>query len=341
MLKNSGDIDNNKKKVIISFDAEFSINGAFADPEHKQPCADAIFAPNPEGTEGLTDILTILSSHQVKATFFAEVLNSYYFGNSKMLKYVQQMVEYKQDIQLHTHPCWLIFKEKNWQDKISSRLVCDDFDGTCKKDIVKVLSECLDIFKQWDVPRPVAYRAGNLHPKLALYDALDELGFTVSSSVDLPIYVPKEPQLRTCNKAIDIHNITEFPVTSFKSMGVREKALTITGCSFMEMKKVLTESLKKDTSPIVILSHVHEFIKKQPISGKVVKNKVNLNRLNQLCQFINQDSRFQFTTFAQLACQAHKNKTLEKSTNKLNCSLSTPVVHGLWTLTQNKINDYL
>jgi hypothetical protein len=331
--------EHNKQTVIISFDAEFSINGAFTDSEHKKPCADSIFAPNPLGTEGLQDILTILTKHQVKTTFFTEVLNSYYFGENKMLHYVRKMQACSQDVQLHTHPCWLVFKDKNWQEGIASRLVRDDFDETSKDDIVKILQECLTIFEHWKLPKPSTYRAGNLHPNLALYDALHELDFVISSSIDLPIYTPKEPQLHINNEVAFFHHIAEIPVTSFKSMGIRDKALTITGSSFYEIKDALNRYDKKGNTPIVLLSHVHEFIKKDSSTGKVKKNTINLNRLDKLCHFVKQNDNFEFKTFDDLAKVDRFRKQENNEQPKKISIIKTSLASGLWTLIQNKLND--
>lgn len=330
----------NKKTVILSFDAEFSINGTFEDPEHNQPCADSIFAPNPDGTEGLQDILAILTKHQVKSTFFTEVLNSYYFGHNKMHRYVKQMLACSQDIQLHTHPCWLVFKDTNWQKEISSKLVCDDFDSWSKNDIVEAIKECLTIFEQWNLPKPVAYRAGNLHPKLALYDALHELDFLISSSIDLPIFTPREPQLHINNEIAFFHQIAEFPVTSYKSMGIRDKALTITGTSFAEIKSVLNQSIMNSSSPVIILSHVHEFIKKNPSTGQITKNNINLKRLDSLCQFVKQSDDFDFSSFGEIA----KTNALippKQKTSQSQSIIRTSILSGVWTLVQNKLNDSL
>lgn len=340
MSKQSNKIEvHNKQTVIISFDAEFSINGAFTDSERKKPCADSIFAPNPFGTEGLQDILTILTKHSVKTTFFTEVLNSYYFGENKMLHYVRKMLACSQDVQLHTHPCWLVFKDKNWQKDIASQLIRDDFDETSKDDIVKVLRECLTIFEHWNLPKPTAYRAGNLHPSLALYEALHELGFIISSSIDLPIYTPTESQLHINNEVAFFHNVAEVPVTSFKSMGMRNKALTITGSSFYEIRNALTRYDKTSNTPIVLLSHVHEFIKRNPATGKVIKNTINLNRLDKLCHFVNQSNDFEFKTFGDLAKAARFRNQEKNELPKKENIVTTSLASGLWTLIQNKLND--
>lgn len=339
MLKEPyGNQEKKKKVVIISFDAEFSINRAFIDPLHNKPCADRIFSPNPEGTEGITDILNVLSNHQVKATFFTEVLNSYYFGSSKMHKYVKEMINHNQDIQLHTHPCWLIFKQKNWQNNLKERLIRDDFDHTSHEDIVKIIKDCLAIFNSWDLPPPIAFRAGNLHPKLDLYNALHELNFKISSSIDIPIYKPKEKKLQISNELAFFHHIAEFPVTSYQSMGYRDKALTITGSSFHEIKSVLQQSIKCTRSPVIILSHIHEFIKINPKNGLVRRNKLNLGRLNSLCEYVKESPDFEFKAFCDLENLYDFKEEERKRSYQLE-KISTSIAAGLLTLIQNKLND--
>ena len=324
-----------KVKVIVSFDAEFSINGAFSDPIKNKPCADDVFRPNSTDTVGLTDILNILTKNDVVATFFTEALNSYYFGVDKMKHYVKEMVEHRQDIQLHTHPCWATFKDEEWQKNVMNKAIKDNFNSLSKPEVLEMLSDSLAIFEQWGVPRPKAFRAGNLATNREIYSILSELDFLVTSNIGLPIFTPQEAELNIQNTVASFDSITEYPVTTYTSMGIRKKALTITGCSFLEMKSVLEACKKNKISHVVILSHVHEFIKVNPKTGCTRQNKTNLKRLDKLCDFVNNNEKFEFSNFGKIADEVTRNEPMVANSK----SIATPMFPGIWSVFQNQVND--
>lgn len=326
-------------KVVISFDAEFSINGAFSDPRVNKPSAEEIFSPNSGGSEGLLDVITILERHNVAATFFVEALNIHYFGMEKMGEYVRQLSKCKQDIQLHTHPCWLTFKDPNWQKDIQNKSIVDNFINMSLDEIVTILEQASKTLTEWTSVEPIAYRAGNLQACLPLYQALAKTKFKMSSNIGLPIFKPEESELQIENVPGSYFGVTELPVTTFKSMGKRHKALTITGNSFIETKEVLNQCKRLGIQHVVILTHVHEFVKYNKDKNLAKKNRVNLRRLEKLCNFVNETAGFSFSTFGQLASE--RCQYLTNSQQKTTFDVRTSLLSGVWSILQNQLNDRL
>lgn len=323
-------------KVIISFDAEFSINGAFSDPYNKTPSSKYLFSPSCDSELGLQQILNILKSHNVPATFFTEALNTMFFDNSEMGVYVKKIFEHGHDVQLHAHPCWLAFQNPDWKEAVNGKKVSDTFGTLEIDDILIILEHCLQVFKSWNVPRPTAFRAGNLFAVRVLYEALKEKKFHIASNISLAIHTPKELELRIENTSAKFSELIELPVTTFESMGFRQKSLTITGTSFSEITDVINESIKNDIEYVVVLTHIHEYIKYSEKNINVKRNRVNLNRLENLCKFVNNHSSLRFTTFGALA---NEPQFMNIEHNASSRKIKTSLMPGLITIIENFLND--
>ena len=322
-------------KILISVDAEFTINYAFANPAEYSPSSTALFSPVANRDIGFEEVLKLFKKYQVQATFFTEALNSHFFGVDVMKSNVNRILKDDHDVQLHAHPVWQEFKCSDWRDKVVNKQLKDNFFDLPSAEIEVVLSECIDVFQQWTGYRPIAFRAGNFQACPSLYEALEKTGFTLASSIGLPIFKPKEELLNVENRGALINNIIEMPVTSFQSMGCRHKALTITGTSSKEMKEVLHQCKSKGIENVVILTHIHEFIKTDTKTAKVKSNQVNLNRLKSLCSFVNSNEGFEFETFNNLI---DINKEHLKNSKNIE-DINTSILSGLWTILENQIND--
>ncbi|KGJ96793.1 polysaccharide deacetylase family protein [Colwellia psychrerythraea] len=324
-------------EVIISIDAEFTINNAFSHPQKFSPSSESLFSPTSNKGVGFKEVLNILHDYEVQATFFTEALNSSFFGVQKMKEHVQEMLKYKHDVQLHAHPVWQEFDNPNWREDVLKKELKDNFLNMPASQIEESLNKCIRVYKEWTGLAPLAFRVGNLQASLPLYEALYNAGFKLTSNISLPIFKPAEPALVIENKMTLINKVIELPVTSFQSMGIRHKALTITGTSWKEMKDILLQCKTNGIRHVVILTHIHEFIKAKKNSSLKKSDLVNINRLKSLCSFINNDKDFKFTTFNNLVGSESEILTQVQIEKKLRSSFTS----GLWTIIQNKLNNNL
>ncbi len=316
-------MNRNKLKVCISFDVEFNINQAFNKVDNK-PLGREVFELN--SGEGFDNIVSILERNSAKATFFVEALNTCYFSNDEMGRYARSLLSKGFDVQMHTHPCWEFFAKENWQSYIPVTPK-DNYSELSVESIVESLNLALDVFSHWQVPRPTAFRAGNLAASGNLYKALKICGFEHSSNIGMPYFKPKEEHLQFENDCREIDGVYESPVTSFVSMGWKKKLLTITGTSFYEMKNVLQKAHEQGVENIVVLTHIHEFLN----YDKNQLNKINLARLNKLCRLINKNEEYEFANISEL-------NIMEKCRDR---KIKTSPLSGLITQLENVINDKL
>ena len=313
-------------KVILSFDTEFSIGGAFQNRQ-KTPMSKEIFEPNGDNSIiGFKEVLATLNQYQTRATFFVEALQSHYFSEKEMKRYIDLLLKDGHDLQLHTHPCWEFFANKNWKELPSSPPPIDNYFENSTREIVQSLRFALGVFDKWGVPKPVAFRAGNLMACIPLYKALSECGINLASNVGLPYFMPKEEELKIENCVKTIHGVSEIPITSFTSFANRKKLLTITGCSALETRSVLKDCHAQGIEIVVILTHIHEFTK-----GKRA-NRINLSRLKKLCKLVNEHPDYSFACFDDLSLD----KLALTSTRN---TIKSNWLSGIITIIQNQIND--
>lgn len=175
--------------VLITFDYELFFGENFF------PADEIIFKPT-------NDLMAVLDKHEVKATFFVDVLSVYMHQKQglhdyceKFGKQLKDMITRGHDVQLHIHSNWLKSEYVNGQwvfDKESYRIHMFGFDK--EKDF------SVDGIIKWgkayleELLRPIdpsyqciAYRAGGycIQPHQELFKALHENGIFIDSSVSL------------------------------------------------------------------------------------------------------------------------------------------------------------
>jgi peptidoglycan/xylan/chitin deacetylase (PgdA/CDA1 family) len=286
--------------VCITIDTEFSIGGAFADPLRYRPLSDELVnCTVDDAEEGLGFLLRLFRQYDVTATFFIEVLQSYYFGDLPMGRIAERIAKEHHDIQMHLHPCWTHFLN-HWRTLPAA-------DDTCATRTVNELAAMMDfgvnVFSRWSLPPPVALRAGGFSSSRAVYQAMGQLGLRLASNIALGINLPLDPDIRFENGSRFIEGILEIPAFTYEAflplIGSHSRTLAITACSWAETESLLWQARAANLAPIVILTHPFEFVKKDGFRyERLRRNRVNQVRLEQLLRFIREhDREFTSATF--------------------------------------------
>jgi len=336
-MNNSLDNDT-KTEIYITIDTEFSIAGHFDDPEKYAPLAEPVVSCKVNGEDnGLGYILKIFEKYSVKGTFFVECANYYYFGDSPMKKIVEQINASGHDIQLHIHPVWLSF---NKNPGVVTFPRNDDCTGRSYDELKAGVTACIEIFQKWVGRRPMAVRTGSLRVDENVYKVLYDLGVPMASNIALGIYMPDSRNLHHFSGRHIIDGVHEISVFSYEdtNFGIAKniKSLQITSCSWPEMKYLLIKARELGITNIVILTHPFEFVKKSDFQyTRLRKNRVNQNRLENLCEFVKANNRdFEFKTFTDL----YEERVPEELDQPL---LSIPFYYRLGRKLHNKINDLI
>jgi hypothetical protein len=274
-------------EVCITIDTEFSIGGNFANPE-LAPIAEPIVLGSAGGTEhGLGFLLDSFSRYGVQATFFVEALQTAYFGLEPMGGIARRIADAGHDIQLHLHPCWLHYESVTGS---SVNAPNDSCAGRSDNELDHFFQFGLSVFSRWGLPQPIAVRTGNFQVDKNLLRAAVRSGLRLSSSIAVPIECPADPSLVWVGGKHRIGQILELPVFCYRySFGGSERlrALCITACSTGEIISVLQQARNYALSPVVILTHPQEYVKKKNFRYATLRqNRVNQGRLKSVLEFL-------------------------------------------------------
>ncbi|MBN2395310.1 MAG: polysaccharide deacetylase family protein [Candidatus Atribacteria bacterium] len=282
-----------KVNVFITIDVETSIGGAFRNSDLRPVGAERrIFGKIGNSYYGIPLIIDILNAHQLKATFFVEVFNTFYFGEEDMRAVCEYILKRGHDVQLHLHPNYLSFKL--WDGKTPIKKVFSDniSDYSISKQI-RLINDGKKILERLTGHKPVAFRAGNFGANNDTLLALSKNEIFLDSSYNAAfIHNPNEINLKTeINNLHRIGDVLELPITNFMEFSFfdfgRLKPLDICGVSYNEMRKLFKKSLYSIPQMIVLILHSFSFILTRDVQYNNVRpNKVIISRFMKLCSFI-------------------------------------------------------
>jgi len=283
----------NRTQICISIDTEFSIAGHFENPEHYLPVAQpAVYGSVNGKEEALGFLLETFARYDIMSTFFVECANYFYFGDEPMRSVVNRLKSAGQDIQLHVHPVWLSF---NTDPAVGEFPRHDDCAGRGHEELKRAFSACIEVFERWVGRKPLAIRTGSLRADGNVYRVMQELGVPLASNIGMGIFQPAEPMLKLNSGRHRVHGVMEVPIFTYQDSKsankTHGKSLQITSCSWPEMKHLLWKARAEGVENIVILTHPFEYIKKSDFRySKLIRNRVNQQRLDKLCRFIRDHS---------------------------------------------------
>jgi len=278
-------------RVCISIDTEFSIGGAFTHAD-RHPVAEPMVWCEVDGrSQGLGFLLNQFERHRIPATFFVEAAHRYYFRSDPMARIARRIVEGGHEVQLHTHPCWSVFRYADWREQVQHAPRQDDFFGRAEDDTVRLLRQGQEAFADWGVPAPTVFRSGNLQHDDTLFAALARCGIPYSSCVGLTVFDSHDPRYRLYSGAHRRHGVLEMPVLTFQDwrVGGRRhlKTLTIAGTSFTETRLLLERAYEQKVPLVVILTHPFEYVQRRDDQMRSARgNALHQDRLARLCAYL-------------------------------------------------------
>ncbi len=326
-------------EVCITVDTEFSIGGAFGDPVRYRPLSDPLVECAIGGRgEGLDFLLQRLRDFAIPATFFIEVLQCYYFGGQPMGRAVEHIAAEGHDLQLHLHPGWLAFREPGWG---RSPRANDDCAARSHDELAGMIEFGIDQFRRWGLVPPIALRAGGFCCGAVVYQAMLTCGLTLSSNVGLAVRQPQQPELCLASGTRSFDGVLEAPALSYREklgpLGSRLRILAITSTSWDEMQTLLWAARCAGISPVVVLTHPFEFVKRKDFRYRELRrDHINRGRLERLLDFLarNRES-FSAATFTR------SGSTWLASGERPDILLEIPARLGLARLGENAANTLL
>jgi peptidoglycan/xylan/chitin deacetylase (PgdA/CDA1 family) len=287
-------------KVVISIDVEPSIAGFFDNPLYT-PLFDEPISCDVNGkSEGLGFLINLFKEYNFIATFFIETVHNAYFPTSKMEKYIHQLLEANQDIQLHLHPIWSYFKDK--------KLMNDNCADYPIEFIAALIQEGKEYIKQWTGKNPIALRTGGFSVGNNVYHAMRMENLHISSNICAGYSkIIDENLLNITHGVHRFFNITEIPVTCFYERNLHTwktlRQLQVTAVGAFEMIDILNKMQKNNHKIAMIVTHPFEFVKKDNYRYFNIRiNKMIQARMESLCYFLKKNSdRFQVIPISEAA----------------------------------------
>lgn len=286
-----------RTEVCITIDTEFNIGGAFTYPDRYTPLAERVVdCPVNGRDEGLGFILETFAKTGVSGTFFVEALNVAYFGDGPMGGIARRILAAGHNVQLHLHPCWLTFRNPQWHQMVKTARPNDSCAGRSYDELAEIVEEGLAAFERWGLPKPIALRAGGLHADLMLYRVTADAGIPIASNIGLSIYSPKAPELHLWGGRHWVQGVLELPILSYRDFQIGSRphcrTLTVTGSSWPEFKTLLWQARRAGVSPVVVLTHPFEYVKKRNFRYEDIRrNRINQRRLVNLCRFLRENDQ--------------------------------------------------
>ncbi len=297
-----------RTEVCITIDTEFSIGGAFADPAGRRPIGEENVTCPADGREnGLGFLLDTFAEHGISATFFTETLQSAYFGDAPMGRMVERILRAGQDVQLHLHPCWLTFRDPDWQARSPLDPPDDNCDGRTVAEMQDLIEAGAAGLRSVGAPAAIALRTGNLRADRAIYQAMAACGLPVASNIGLGVFRPAEAALGLVGGRHRIEGVLEVPVLTYTQLSVGSRRLprllTTTASSWAETEALLWQARQAEVPTVVLLTHPFEFIKGDRLDpARQRANRINKRRMQRMCAFIAEHpADFTSVSFAQAA----------------------------------------
>jgi len=327
-----------RTRVFLTIDTEFSIGGTFHSPQTLEPIgAQNVLCEVAGRSEGLQFMLDTFAEHGLRATWFAETLQTAYFGPRPMGQLVRRIADAGHDVQLHLHPVWTYFDHADWRERLATVPPNDDLHGRSVEQLMVWIRRGLAVFEAWGLSPPVALRTGNLMVDRSVYAAMRQVGLGVSSNIARAVFEPAEATLRFNSGVRLIEGITELPVFTYADLRLgsrtHRKVLTVTGSSSGEAVSLLEGAHAARAGAVVLLTHCHEFVKGD-MRGRLYVDRVNQRRLQAVCRHLaRHSSRFEVTTMDRMVGLA------EREPSPTDALIRVPLHHTLVRLVQNKLNE--
>lgn len=251
-----------------------------------------------------------------------------------MGRYVAELVEANQDVQLHLHPMWCRFCDgKLLHDDTTS----DDCHQIEAEKLIQIVSEGITRIESWTGKRPASARTGNFSTDRNVFVAMRKAGLQFSSNICSAIQKPMETGIAFMGGAHEIEGIIELPVTCFSDSGPvgrgRPRPMQITACSFTETRNLLNRLHANGGTVAVIVTHPFEFLKSDDYRYSNIRpNRMVQTRFEKLCAFLaNNSDRFQTESLG--------NAATSLKTPSSPPPLSGSPIHSVARAVQNVIND--
>ena len=222
--------------LIITVDTELS----------NFPDGQGLWGRSAEGNElGLSFILDLLESSDSQATFFVDVYGNPSDDVAQQRRACEQIVDLRQDLQLHTHPAPSFDRAR---PQLSDYSLAEQ---------VQILEFGCERIRDWTGRQPAVHRAGDWAANDDSLTALSNTDFVADfSACAWSRFCQLPNELLAGNGRLRHHGILCCPATCFRDrLRRRLRRLDLHGCSGCEIGELVARPI----DPLIITLHSFSF----------------------------------------------------------------------------------
>ncbi len=187
-----------KKPVLISIDTEA--------PCGSDPVTHLIYGETRAGVRGgIEKLMDIFEENGVVGLFFVDLAEAWDYGREKISDVMKCIDKRGHEVGVHIHPDHMLDVKRRylWQ--------------YTKEEQRKMIFQCTALYEECLGKMPLSFRAGRYGANNDTLEILNEFNYKYDMSMFHGKKNCKIDAISTCNKIVKYENITEIPVTSYKS----------------------------------------------------------------------------------------------------------------------------
>lgn len=156
---------------------------------------------------GIRYILKMFEQYNISATWYLSIFEKSIFGEKLIADICNLLMDHNQDIQLHTHPVWLM--DSQGKKRINM------YQYSLEDQIYMMDKGIQDIYKLTG-RKPIAHRAGGYGVNRDTFTAMKECGIKIDSSIFYQNPNCKVNTRRGRNGIYEFMDLVEFPISVYE-----------------------------------------------------------------------------------------------------------------------------
>lgn len=266
---------------------------------------DTLLNSNMKKNYGIKYIVSAFKEYGIQATWYLNIYEKYFMGERLLADVCDILMKNGQDIQLHTHPVWLM------DPKERKRIYMNQYSFDEQLYIIEKGVE--DIFKLTG-KNPIAHRGGAYGIDKNTLLALNVAKIKIDSTL---FYKNSNCKVSSVykNAIHKLHGITEFPVSvykietnyinPYKTNNNRIEKVDINYSTTSDIKNVCESNIKKHNIYTNIFMHSFSFYRFfydeiKPGVSLFKSDKNTLKRFHDIMSYLCNNSKIEIVTVSQL-----------------------------------------
>ena len=167
---------------------------------------DTLLNSNGKRNYGLRYIVSAFKQYGIHATWYLNIYEKYLMGEKLLADVCHILLKNGQDIQLHTHPVWLM--DRNEKKRVYMNQYSLD-------EQIYIMEKGIEDIQNVTGKKPIAHRGGGYGINMATLQALRETEIKIDSSVFYK-YSNCKVTGKYKNRIHELNGILEYPVSVYK-----------------------------------------------------------------------------------------------------------------------------